>query len=117
MNGASERLGSRMATIYALPNTFFHRNLSPRLVSLQGMPTQPHNQANEDSGNTRLNNVLFITHTFSGIEGTRTTGAVTDFTGRLNALFSMYNEQAESQDRNMVERLKGEADGMLHAVR
>ncbi|KAH9974438.1 hypothetical protein BGW80DRAFT_181493 [Lactifluus volemus] len=62
------------------------------------MPTQPHTQANEDS-----------------IEGTPTTGAVTDFTGRLNALFSMYNEQAEIQDRKMVERLKGEADGMLHA--
>jgi hypothetical protein len=29
----------------------------------------------------------------------------------------MYNEQAESEDRKMVERLKGEADGVLHAVR
>jgi hypothetical protein len=84
------------------------------------MPTQPHTQANEDSRhNTCLTMFdLLLTHfTFSGIEGTPATGAVTDFTGRLNALFSMYNEQAEIQDRKMVERLKGEADGMLHAVR
>ena len=64
-----------------------------------------------------LNPVRFLTYTFSGVEGTRTTGAVTDFTGRLNNLFSMYNEQAESQDQKMVERLKDGADGVLHAVR
>jgi hypothetical protein len=64
-----------------------------------------------------LNPLQFLTHTFSGVEGTRMTGAVTDFTSRLNNLFSMYNEQAENQDQKMVERLKDGADGVLHAVR
>jgi hypothetical protein len=66
-----------------------------------------------------FNHVKSLTHAFSGVEGTRTIGAVTDFTGRLNALVSMYNDQGETQDRRMEERLKGEADGILrlHAVR
>jgi hypothetical protein len=64
-----------------------------------------------------VNPVQFLTHTFSGVEGTRTAGAVTDSPGRLNDLLSMYNEQAEIQDRKMEERLKGEAYGVLYAVR
>ena len=48
---------------------------------------------------------------------TRTTKAETNLTSRLNALFSMYNEKAATEDRNMAESWKSDADGALLAVR
>ena len=47
---------------------------------------------------------------------TRTTKAETNLTSRLNALFSMYNEKAATEDRNMAESWKSDADGALLAV-